>query len=104
VETWADVVQAQDLPVDYLGVSPVFFTPTKTDIKTPWGLEGLARIKGYTCHPLVAIGGIDARNAPDVVAAGADALAVVSAVCSAPDPCQATRDLYGAFTHERRST
>lgn len=44
VETWADVVLAQDLDVDYLGVSPVFETPTKTDTKGMWGLEGLARI------------------------------------------------------------
>ena len=48
VETWEDVEQAQGLDCDYLGVSPVFATPTKTDTKEPWGLEGLARIRAFS--------------------------------------------------------
>ena len=82
VETWEDVVDAQDLDVDYIGVSPVFATPTKTDTKEPWGLDGLARIKGYSRHPLVAIGGLNAANTEQVVQAGGDSIAVVSAICS----------------------
>ena len=93
VETWEDVVSAQDLDVDYLGVSPVFETPTKTDTKGMWGLEGLARIKAYSQHPLVGIGGLNAANAEAVVLAGADGVAVVSAICAAVDPCQAAREL-----------
>jgi thiamine-phosphate pyrophosphorylase len=93
VETWEEVEQAQHLEVDYLGVSPVFQTPTKTDTKGDWGLEGLARIKRYSRHPLVAIGGINASNAADVIRAGADCIAVVSAICSAPDPLKATQEL-----------
>jgi thiamine-phosphate pyrophosphorylase len=42
VETWEDVVASQKLDVSYIGVSPVFATPTKTDTKGAWGLEGLA--------------------------------------------------------------
>lgn len=93
VETWDDVVRAQDLDVDYLGVSPVFATPTKTDTKSVWGLEGLSRIRTYSRHPLVAIGGLNATNAADVIMAGADCIAVVSAICAAPDPLKATREL-----------
>lgn len=93
VETWEDVVAAQDLDVNYLGISPVYATPTKTDTKQPWGLEGVARIKGYSRHPLVAIGGLDASNAADVVRAGADGIAVVSAICAAADPFAATVQL-----------
>ncbi len=93
VETWKDVERAEDLDVDYLGVSPVFATPTKTDTKEPWGLEGLARIRAYTRHPLVAIGGLNAGNAAAAARAGADAVAVVSAVCAAADPREASRDL-----------
>jgi thiamine-phosphate pyrophosphorylase len=93
VETWEDVERAEDLEVDYLGVSPVFATPTKTDTKEPWGLEGLARIRAFSRHPLVAIGGIHPGNAGAVVRAGAEGLAVVSALCSAPDPEAAARDL-----------
>lgn len=97
VETWEDVEAAQDLDVDYLGVSPVFSTPTKTDTQAPWGLDGLARIRNYSRHPLVAIGGIHASNAEAVLTAGVDSLAVVSAICSARDPFEATQHLVRIF-------
>ncbi len=97
VETWEDVTAAQDLDVDYLGVSPIFSTPTKTDTKTPWGLDGLARIRAYSRHPLVAIGGLNYANASDIIKAGADAIAVVSAICSAKDPYAAVRELVRCF-------
>jgi thiamine-phosphate pyrophosphorylase len=93
VENWDDVVKAQELDVNYLGVSPVFETPTKTDTGGNWGLDGLARIKAYSNHPLVAIGGLNASNAKDAVKAGADCIAVVSAICAAPDPLRASREL-----------
>jgi len=93
VETWEDVEAAQRLDVDYIGVSPVFATPTKTDTKEPWGLEGLKKIKSFSRHPLVAIGGINEVNARAVVSAGADCLAVVSAICAADSPEVATRKI-----------
>ncbi|MBI9084551.1 MAG: thiamine phosphate synthase [Desulfobacterales bacterium] len=93
VETWADVEAAQDQDIDYLGVSPIYATPTKTDTKAAWGLDGLSRIRSFSRHPLVAIGGIDADNAARVVHAGTDCIAVVSAICAAPDPFAATRKL-----------
>jgi len=93
VETWADVEESQKLYVDYIGVSPIFPTPTKTDTKGAWGLEGLAKIKALSRHSLVAIGGINESNATDVIAAGADCIAVVSAICAAADPAVATRNL-----------
>ena len=93
VETWDDVVEAEALDVNYLGVSPIFATPTKTDTKGNWGLEGLAKIKAYSRHPLVAIGGLNASNAKEAVMAGADCIAVVSAICTAPDPLRASREI-----------
>jgi thiamine-phosphate pyrophosphorylase len=93
VETWEDVVEAEAFDINYLGVSPVFETPTKTDTKGNWGLEGLARIKAYSRHPLVAIGGLNASNAKEAVMAGADCIAVVSAICAAPDPLRASREI-----------
>jgi len=93
VETWEDVMRAQDQPVDYLGVSPVFGTPTKTDTKGAWGLEGLARIRTFSRHPLVAIGGIHQGNVGEVVRAGAEGIAVVSAICGAEAPEEAARRL-----------
>jgi thiamine-phosphate pyrophosphorylase len=95
VESWEDVERARDLDVDYLGVSPIFETLTKTDTKGSWGLEGLARIRAYTRLPLVAIGGLNASNAEAAVLAGADSIAVVSAICAAADPLKASHDLLG---------
>ena len=104
VETWEDVVRAQDQDVDYLGVSPVFATPTKTDTKAPWGLEGLARIRAYSRHPLVAIGGLHAGNVEAVVRAGAGGIAVVSALCAAEDPAAAARALGEAMAQADRAS
>jgi thiamine-phosphate pyrophosphorylase len=91
VETWEDVVISQKLDVSYIGVSPVFATPTKTDTKGAWGLDGIARIKAFSKHPLVAIGGINESNIKEVIKAGAQCAAVVSAICGAPDPEAAAR-------------
>lgn len=91
VETPQDVARSATQPVDYLGVSPVFATPTKTDTKAAWGLDGLRRVRALTALPLVAIGGIDPGNAGEVLQAGADGLAVVRALCAADDPRAAAR-------------
>lgn len=93
VETMEQAEQAEELDVDYLGVSPIFSTPTKTDTYTAWGLDGLTDLKGKSRHTLVAIGGLNASNARQVVQAGADGIAVVSAICSARDPGQAAHEL-----------
>ncbi len=86
VETPDDVVAAALLPVDFLGVSPIFDTPTKRDTASAWGVAGLAAIRPLTRLPLVAIGGIKSDNAAEILAAGADGLAIVSAICADPDP------------------
>jgi thiamine-phosphate pyrophosphorylase len=102
VETWEDVEVSQKLDVNYIGVSPVFSTPTKTDTKNVWGLDGLAKIKAFSRHPLVAIGGINESNVREVVMAGTDCIAVVSAICAAHDPEAAARRIndiiYSALT------
>ncbi len=91
VENLADVARAAGQPVDYLGISPVYATTTKTDTAVPWGLAGVRQVRTMTALPLVAIGGIHHGNAAQVLQAGADGLAVVSAICSAPDPQAAAR-------------
>ena len=88
-----EVAEANALDVDYVAVSPVYGTPTKTDTAEPFGLEGLRKAAALSRHPVVAIGGMNERTAADVFAAGADGIAVVSAICSAPDPCEAARRL-----------
>jgi len=94
VETWTDVEAAQDVDVNYIAVSPVFPTPTKTDTQGAWGLEGISRIKRFSRHPLVAIGGIHPANVKDVVRAGADCIACVSAICRAPHPKETARSIH----------
>ena len=85
-ESVADAIRAEAEGADYIGASPVFTTPTKTDTAPPLGLDGLRAIRRAVQLPLVAIGGIDANNAAQVLRAGADGLAVVSAIVSAPCP------------------
>lgn len=75
--------EAARMPVDYLAFGPIFGTSSKSDAHARVGLEELRRVRaaiGQT--PLVAIGGIDAANASQVQEAGADAVAVISAVLS----------------------
>lgn len=76
-------------PIDYIGVGPVYATPTK-DIPDPTlGLDTMSRMIAAAAHPAVAIGGIDASRLPDVIAAGARNYAVVRAVCQSEDPYSA---------------
>ena len=68
-------------------------TPTKTDAEPACGLDGLQAITRAARLPTVAIGGIKAFNAADIVASGTDGIAVVSAVCGQPDPKAAAEKL-----------
>ena len=92
-ESVADAIRAEAEGADYIGASPVFTTPTKTDTAPPLGLAGLRAIRRAVQLPLVAIGGINADNAAAVLRAGADGLAVVSAIVSAPCPRTAAAGL-----------
>ena len=93
VESVAQVGQAQKQPVDYLAISPVFSTPTKIDTVEPMGLKGIRQMREQTDKPLVAIGGIDQHNIAQVVAAGADGVAVARAILSASNPKEAAESL-----------
>ena len=85
-----DVVAA-----DYLGVGAIFPTGSKSDA-TLTGLPLLTAVRAATTAPVVAIGGIGAANAGLAIAAGADSVAVISAVAGAPDPSQAVDELAAA--------
>lgn len=93
VENMDDVRRANELDVDYIGISPVYSTTTKTDTAAPFGLEGLREAVRLSVHPTVAIGGMNARTAADVMACGTDGIAVVSAIVSADSPLEAARNL-----------
>lgn len=90
VETPALAAAIDPAIVDYAGIGPVFATATKPDHKQPIGFAGLSRIVALCPVPSVAIGGLKAEHAADALVAGADGIAVVSAICGKPDPQAAT--------------
>ena len=92
-ESVEDAVCAEREGADYVGASPVFATPTKTDTSPPLGLDGLAAMCQAVSIPVVAIGGIHLSNAAQVMGAGAAGLAVVSAIVAAANPRAAAADL-----------
>ncbi len=77
----------------YLGVGPVYATSSKVGALAPRGLELVRAVRAAVALPLVAIGGITAATAPDVRAAGADAVAMIAALVRTPDPSAAVRDV-----------
>jgi thiamine-phosphate pyrophosphorylase len=86
VETMQQAEESNSLDIDYIGISPVFATPTKTDTFKPFGLIGVKSVSSITRHPNVAIGGINLENATQIMAHGANGIAVVSAISSAENP------------------
>lgn len=87
---------------DYLGVGAVFPTGSKSDA-TYTGLELLAAARAAVDLPIVAIGGITAENAAAAVRAGADVLAVISAITLAPDPGRTASELLEIVDANRRA-
>jgi thiamine-phosphate pyrophosphorylase len=83
--------------IDYVGVGPVFDTPTKPDASAACGVDGLAALCARSVHPTVAIGGIQLHNAADVKRARPGGIAVVSAICTADDPRLAAQRLLASF-------
>lgn len=93
VENLEQVLLANSLDVDYIGISPVFITPTKTDTAAPFGLDGLRDAVRLSVHPTVAIGGMNIDTARAVMQTGTDGIAVVSAIIGAESPFDAAREL-----------
>lgn len=85
VHSVGEALEASALGADYLGVSPIFSTNTKTDAGPPAGIELIRHIKKAVHLPIVAIGGINLANASHVIAAGADCVCAISAVVAKPD-------------------
>lgn len=77
--------EADRFPVNYIAIGPVYSTSTKKSETTPLGPEGVTRVRKIVRKPLVAIGGITMDNGGAVLAAGADRLAVISALSSGDD-------------------
>ncbi|WP_261818157.1 thiamine phosphate synthase [Vibrio gallicus] len=93
VESEQQLLAAQSLDVDNLGVSAIFATATKTNTVNHWGLVGLQGAVSLSSKPLVAIGGINHTNIQKVAATGVEGIALVSAISSAEDPKRVSSEL-----------
>ncbi len=82
---------------DYVGVGPIFPTPTKSDAGNAIGVSGMTSLLALSSRPAVAIGGVTAANAGEIVRAGAAGVAVISAIFGADDPELAARELRQAI-------
>jgi len=85
-ETIEDAKAADPALVDYIGISPVFPTPTKSDFNAYIGLEGISDIANATSLPSVAIGGLKREHCRKIFSTGCQGMAVVSAICGKDDP------------------
>jgi thiamine-phosphate pyrophosphorylase len=85
VHNLEEAIEAQRSGADYLGVSPIFQTATKSDAGKPSGIALIEEIRAQVDIPLIAIGGINLANAPEVVRARADGLCAISAVVAKED-------------------
>jgi len=97
VHSLQEALQAERAGADYLGVSPIFPTGTKSDAGSPCGLETLRAIREACRVPLVAIGGIDLSRVQGVIQAGADMVCAISAVVAGPDVTAEIKKLQKEF-------
>ncbi len=97
VNTIGEALAAEAGGADYLGIGPIYFTASKEKLPTILGLEGLRKCREKVQIPILAIGGISAENAKAVIDAGADGIAVISAIMDAKNVRAATKRLLNAF-------
>jgi thiamine-phosphate pyrophosphorylase len=103
VGTVDEAVRAEQEGADYVAVSPLFSTASKGDAGPGHGLDTLGKIKNKVRIPVIAIGGIGQENAQEVILAGADGVAVISAVVGSPDITRAARELKTIIRKAKRS-
>lgn len=101
--TLAEAQAAAEEGADFLVFGPVFFTPSKAPYGQPVGLDALRAVRAAVKLPMLAIGGVKKANIDQVVAAGADGIAVISAIIGADDPTAASQELL-ATLRSRRAT
>jgi thiamine-phosphate pyrophosphorylase len=97
VHSVAEALAAESLGADYLGVSPIFPTATKSNAGRPCGANELKAIRKACRIPIVAIGGIDLANVGTVIEAGADMVCAISAVVTHPEVATEIRKFQKEF-------
>jgi thiamine-phosphate pyrophosphorylase len=91
--------RANEEPADYLSLGPIFSTQSKKRPDPVVGIDGLKALRVLTTKPLVAIGGITLENAPAVLAAGADSVAVISGFLPGGSNLTELRELFDKWLH-----
>jgi thiamine-phosphate pyrophosphorylase len=103
VGTVDEAVRAEQDGADYIAISPVFSTASKNDAGPGRGLDIVREIRRRVSVPVIAIGGINLENVREVMAAGADGVAVISAVGGSPDITIAARELKKLISEYRKN-
>jgi thiamine-phosphate pyrophosphorylase len=93
IDSEEQLEEANDLPIDYVGVGAIFPSRSKTNVARYWGLSGLHALSRRSKHPIIAIGGIDETNAQSVLSCKANGLAVIAALHDSINPKLSTENL-----------
>jgi thiamine-phosphate pyrophosphorylase len=93
IDSEENLIKANQLPIDYVGIGAIYPTTSKTNVNTFWGIPGLQRLVPLSKHPIIAIGGLNENNAADVILSGAHGIAVINALHDTDNPCQKARNL-----------
>jgi len=98
-----EIREAEDGGADFIVLGPIFETPSKAPFGPPLATVVLRQARATTSLPILAIGGINSVRIPEVIAAGADGVSVISAVMAAPNPGAATAELLAGVARARGS-
>ncbi|WP_348663742.1 thiamine phosphate synthase [Chlamydia vaughanii] len=93
VNTLDQLLTANTLPIDYLGLSAMFATQNKPEATNLWGFSGLEQAVSLCEHPIIAVGGIEENNVAKVMEAGAAGIAAIGVFHAAKDPIAVTKTL-----------
>lgn len=99
---WEESIKAERDGADYVAIGPVFPTNTKVLKYDFLGVDVISKVRKLVSKPLVAIGGINQSNVQDIIRAGADGVAVISAIMSAPDIAFAVRTFQHLISDARQ--
>lgn len=101
VNTVEEAEDAESGGADYIGAGPIFYTSSKDELRSILGLEGLQAIRKRVKMPILAIGGITADTAKEVLSSGADGIAVISSIMGAENIHAATKSLLSKIIENR---
>ena len=97
IDSLANLHEANQLPIDYVGIGSIFETQSKSNVATIWGINGLKELSMISKKPIIAIGGINEFNVMDVMQAGAQGIAVIGAIHNAINPELSIQKLLGNY-------